>query len=148
MLASSSTQQLSLENATTFEQQCIQSSYSAGGDQRPISLGESTNPMPDMLPTPEAIALLEEHFSEAMENKQLHSFYTCCGKCSDVSGAERVRIQARKKQQKGKGRKWICSNTRGSLTEKLHFVTKQINGTDMFKLPILKHFMIKTFTIL
>ena len=36
MLASSSAQQFSLENATTSEQQCIQSSCSAGGDQRLI----------------------------------------------------------------------------------------------------------------
>ena len=36
MLASSSAQQFSLENATTSEQQCIQSSCSAGRDQRLI----------------------------------------------------------------------------------------------------------------
>ena len=100
--ASSSSQHLSLENATTSEQQCIQSSCSAGGEQRPISLEESTNPMLDMLPTPEAIALLEEYFSDAMEKKQLHSFYTCCGKCSDVSEAERARIQSQKKTTEGK----------------------------------------------
>ena len=98
--------------------------------------------MPDMLPTPEAIALLEEYFSVAMERKQLHSFYTCSGICSDISEAERARIQSQKKQQRGKGREWICSNTHGSLTEKLHFVTKQVNETYMFKLPILKHFVI------
>ena len=39
--------------------------------------------MPNMLPTPEAIALLERYFSDAMEKKHLHSFYNCCGKCSD-----------------------------------------------------------------
>lgn len=101
-LASSSTQRLSLENETTSEKQSIQSSCSAGGDQRPISLEESTNPMLDMLPTPEAIALLEEYFSDAMEEKQLHSFYTCCGKCSDISGAERARIQSQKRTTEGK----------------------------------------------
>ena len=83
--------------------------------------------MPDMLPTPEATALLEEYFSDAMEKKQLHSFYTCCGKCSDVSEAERAQIQSQKKQQKGRGRELICSNTHGSLTEKLHSVTRQVN---------------------
>ena len=57
-------------------------------------------------------------------------------------------FKARKEQQKGKGREWICLNTHGSLTEKLHFVTKQVNGTYMFKLSILKHFIIKMFTIL
>ena len=42
-------------------------------------------------------------------------------------------FKARKKQQRGKGREWICSNTHGSLTEKLHFVTKQVNETSMFQ---------------
>ena len=102
MLASASTQQPSLENATTSEQQYTQSSCCAGGDQRPISLEENINPMSDILPTPEAIALLEEYFSDAMEKKQLHSFYTCCGKCSDVSKAERARIQSQKKTTEGK----------------------------------------------
>ena len=102
MLASASTQQPSLENATTSEQQYTQSSCSAGVDQRPVSLEENINPMPDILPTPEAIALLEEYFSDAMEKKQLHSFYTCCGKCSDVSEAERARIQSQKKTTEGK----------------------------------------------
>lgn len=58
--------------------------------------------MPDMLPTPEAISLLEEYFSDAMEKQQLHSFYTCCGKCSDVSEVERARIQSQKKTTEGK----------------------------------------------
>ena len=58
--------------------------------------------MPDMLPTPEAISLLEEYFSDAMEKKQHHSFYTCCGKCSDVSEVERARIQSQKKTTEGK----------------------------------------------
>ena len=58
--------------------------------------------MPDMLPTPEAIALLEEYFSVAMERKQLHSFYTCSGICSDISEAERARIQSQKKTTEGK----------------------------------------------
>ena len=72
ILASSSTQQLSLENATNSEQQCIQSSCSAGGVQSSTSLEASTPPMPDMLPTPEAIALLEGYFSDPMEKKHLH----------------------------------------------------------------------------
>ncbi|CAH3185549.1 unnamed protein product, partial [Porites evermanni] len=45
-----------------------------------------------MLPTPEAIALLERYFSDAMEKKHLHSFYTCCGKCSDTSEPEASQI--------------------------------------------------------
>jgi len=53
-----------------------------------------------MLPTPEASALLEEYFSDAMEKKQLHSFYTCSGKCSDVSEAERARIQRQKRNNR------------------------------------------------
>ena len=57
--------------------------------------------MPNMLPTPEAIALLKRYFSDAMEKKHLHSFYTCCGKCSDTSEAERARIKSQKKT-KGK----------------------------------------------
>ena len=90
-------------------------------------------PVPDMLPTPEAVALLEWYFSDAMERKHLHSFYTCCGKCSDVSEAERARIKSqKKKQQKGKGRELICSNTHGSLTEKLHSVTKQVNINETY----------------
>ena len=101
--------------------------------------------MPDMLPTPEAISLLEEYFSDAMEKKQLHSFYTCCGKCSDVSEVERARIQSQKKQQKGKRKEWTCSNTHGSLTEKLHSATKQVNDS---VLSILKHFLKKMFTLL
>ena len=81
--------------------------------------------MPDMVPTPEAIALLKGYFSDPMEKKHLHSFYTCCGKCSDVSEAERAKIKSQKKKQgKGKGRELICSNTHGSVTEKLHSVTK------------------------
>ena len=93
---------LPLENATTCEQQCIQSSCSAGGKQSPISAETSTHPVPDMLPTPEAIALLEEYFCDAIEKKKLHSFYTCCGKCADVSEAEKARIQSQKKTTDGK----------------------------------------------
>ena len=40
--------------------------------------------------------------------------------------------KARRKQQKGKGREWICSNTHGSLTEKLHSVTKQVNINETY----------------
>lgn len=110
----------------------MQSSCSAGGEQSPISLKASTPLMLNMLPTPEAIALLERYFSDAMEKKHLHSFYTCCGKCSDTSEAEGPELKARKKQQKGKGRKLICSNTHGSLTEKLHSVTKQVNINETY----------------
>ena len=70
----------------------MQSSCSASGEQSPISLEASTPPMPNMLPTPEAIALLERYFSDAMEKKHLHSFYTCCGKCSDTSEPEASQI--------------------------------------------------------
>jgi len=56
--------------------------------------------MPDMLPTPEAIALLEGYFSDAVEKKHLHSFSTCCGKCSDVSESERARIKSQKKKKR------------------------------------------------
>ena len=80
----------------------MQSSCSAGGEQSPISLKASTPPMPNMLPTPEAIALLKRYFSDAMEKKHLHSFYTCCGKCSDTSEAERARIKSQKKTKEGK----------------------------------------------
>ena len=38
-------------------------------------------------------------------------------------------FKARKKQQKGKRKEWTCSNTHGSLTEKLHSATKQVNDT-------------------
>ena len=37
-----------------------------------------------------------------MEKKQLHSFYTCSGKCSDIPEAERARIQAQKQKTEGK----------------------------------------------
>ena len=107
ILASSSTQQFSLENATNSEQQCIQSSCSTGGVQSSISLEESTPPMPDMVPTPEAIALLEGYFSDPMEKKHLHSFYTCCGKCSDVSEAERAKIKSQKKKTREGKRKGV-----------------------------------------
>lgn len=66
-------------------------------------------------------------FSGAMEKKQLHSFYTCSGKCSDIPEAERARIQAQKKQQNGKERELMCSNTHGSLSERLCSETKQVN---------------------
>ena len=56
--------------------------------------------MANMLPTPEAIALLKRYFSDAMEKKHLHSFYTCCGKCSDTSEAERARIKSQKKNKR------------------------------------------------
>ena len=88
--------------------------------------------MPNMLPTPEAIALLERYFSDAMEKKHLHSFYTCCGKCSHTSEAERARIKSQKKTKEGKRKKLICSNTHGSLTEKLHSVTKQENINETY----------------
>ena len=89
--------------------------------------------MLDMLPTPVAIALLEGYFSDPMEKKHLHSFFTCCGKCSDVSDAERARIKSqKKKQEKGKGRELICSNTHGSVTEKLHSVTKLVNINEKY----------------
>ena len=79
--------------------------------------------MLDMLPTPEAIALLEEYFSDAMEKKQLHSFYTCCGKCSDVSEAERARIQSQKKTTEGK-KKGVDMSKHSWLTDrKTSFVT-------------------------
>ena len=100
ILSSSSTQQLSLENATNSAQQCIQSSCSAGGVQSSTSLEASTPPMPDMLPTPGAIALLVGYFSDPMEKKHLYSFYTCCGKYSDVSEAERARIKSQKKNKR------------------------------------------------
>ena len=58
--------------------------------------------MPDMLPTPEAISLLEECFSDAMEKKQLHSVYTFSGKSSDIFEAKRARIQSQKKTTEGK----------------------------------------------
>ena len=41
-------------------------------------------------------------------------------------------FKARKKQQKEKRREWICSNTHGLLTEKLHSVTKQVIDTCHF----------------
>ena len=107
ILASSSTQQLSLENATNSEQQCIQSSCSAGGVQSSTSLEASTPPMLDMLPTPVAIALLEGSFSDPMEKKHLHSFFTCCGKCSDVSDAERAWIKSQKKKTREGKRKGV-----------------------------------------
>ena len=108
ILSSSSTQQLSLENGTNSAQQCIQSSCSAGGLQSSTSLEASTPPMPDMLPTPGAIALLVGYFSDPMEKKHLYSFYTCCGKYSE----------------KGKGRELICSNTHGSVTEQVNINEK------------------------
>lgn len=81
--------------------------------------------MPDMLPTPGAIALLVGYFSDPMEKKHLYSFYTCCGKYSDVSEAERARIKSqKKKQEKGKGRELICSNTHGSVTEQVNINEK------------------------
>ena len=58
--------------------------------------------MPDPLPVPQAIALLQEYFSNAMEQKQLHSFYTCSGKCSDLPESEKTRIQCQKKANEGK----------------------------------------------
>ena len=45
--------------------------------------------MSDPLPVPQAIALLQEYFLNAMEQKKLHSFYTCSGKCSDLPECER-----------------------------------------------------------
>ena len=38
----------------------------------------------------------------------------------------------KKKQEKGKGRELICSNTHGSVTEKLHSVTKQVNINEKY----------------
>ena len=58
--------------------------------------------MPDPLPTPQAIALLQEYFSSAMEQKQLHCFYTCSGKCSDLSESEKAKIQSQKRTSEGK----------------------------------------------
>ncbi|CAH3019466.1 unnamed protein product [Porites evermanni] len=55
-------------------------------------------------------------FTPVVENAQTHL---------KLKGLE---LKARKKQQKGKGRKLISSNTHGSLTEKLHSVTKQACG--------------------
>ena len=52
-------------------------------------------------------------------------------------------LKARKKQ-KGKGRKLICSNTHGSLTEKLHSVTKQVNINETYCI-LLCFVNIKTF---
>ena len=40
---------------------------------------------------------------------------------------KRLEFKARKRQQMGKRRGWICSNTHGSLTEKRHSVTEQVN---------------------
>ena len=58
--------------------------------------------MPDPLPAPQAIALLQEYFPSAVEQKQLHSFYTCSGKCSDLPESEKTRIQSQKKANEGK----------------------------------------------
>ena len=63
--------------------------------------------MPDMLPTPGAIALLVGYFSDPMEKKHLYSFYTCCGKYSDVSEAERARIKSQKKKTREGKRKGV-----------------------------------------
>ena len=65
-------------------------------------LKQAAPPMLDMLPTPEAIALLEGYFSDAMEKKHLHSVYTCCGKCSDISEVERARIKSQKNDRREK----------------------------------------------
>ena len=43
-----------------------------------------------------------------------------------------LELKAREKQQKGKGRNLISSNTHGSLTEKLHSVTKQVNINETY----------------
>lgn len=58
--------------------------------------------MSDPLPVPQAIALLQEYFLNAMEQKKLHSFYTCSGKCSDLPESEKVRIHSQKKANEGK----------------------------------------------
>ena len=59
-------------------------------------------------------------FTPVVENVQTHL---------KLKGPE---LKARKKQKKGKGRKLICSNTHGSLTEKLHSVTKQVNINETY----------------
>ena len=75
-------------------------------------------PVPDMLPTPEAVALLEWYFSDAMGRKHLHSFYTCCGKCSDVSEAERARIKSQKKKTTEGKRKGVDMFKHSWLTDR------------------------------
>lgn len=58
--------------------------------------------MSETLPVPQAIALLQEYFLNTMEQKKLHSFYTCSGKCSDLPESEKVRIHSQKKANEGK----------------------------------------------
>ena len=87
--------------------------------------------MPDQLPVPEAISLLEEYFPDAMEKKQLHSFDTCCGKCSDLSESERARIQSQKKPSEGK-RKGMDMFKHSWLTDrKTSFCEKTGNKTHL-----------------
>ena len=59
-------------------------------------------------------------FTPVVENAQTHL---------KLKGPE---LKARKKQKKGKGRELICSNNHGSLTEKLHSVTKQVNINETY----------------
>ena len=60
-------------------------------------------------------------FSPVVENAQTYLM---------LKGLE---LKARKKkQEKGKGRELICSNTHGSVTEKLHSVTKLVNINEKY----------------
>jgi len=87
--------------------------------------------MPDQLPVSEAISVLEEYFPDAMEKKQLHSFYTCSGKCSDLSESERSRIQSHKKPSEGK-RKGVDMFKHSWLTDrKTSFCDKTGNKTHL-----------------
>ena len=100
--AESCTQQLSAEDTTSDEQHQQESSSSTVDDCSSLSFETSKHAVPDPLPVPQAIALLQEYFSNAVEQKQLHSFYTCSGKCSDLPESEKTRIQCQKKANDGK----------------------------------------------
>lgn len=87
--------------------------------------------MPDQLPVAEAISLLEEYFPDAMEKKQLHSFYTCCGKCSDLSESERARIQSQKKPSEGKRKGLDMFKHSWLIDRKTSFCEKTGNKTHL-----------------
>ena len=85
-----------------------------------------------MLPTPEAIALLERHFQMPWKRSTYIAFTPVVENAQTHLKLKGPELKARKKQKKGKGRKLICSNTHGSLTEKLHSVTKQVNINETY----------------
>ena len=61
-----------------------------------------------------------------MEKKHLHSFKPVGENAQTYLKLKGLELRAGKKTREGK-RELICSNTHGSVTEKLHSVTKQVN---------------------